>query len=125
MSEEITIRLQELLIGGVAGILISSGRILISIGVSLGLAGPAQSLMSTHALHQAFWSAMVAGQALSLPQLLGLLLGLLAVCSISYFDHLANKIKLRREISRVQTQESLASAKEAAAATETVAKCVN
>lgn len=41
----------DLLIGSIAGILIASGRICISIGISVGLAGPAQSLMSTHSLH--------------------------------------------------------------------------
>ena len=51
----------DMLVGAIAGCLIAGGRILISIGISNGLAGPAQSLMSTHALHQSFWSAAVAG----------------------------------------------------------------
>ena len=55
----------DIIIGSIAGILICSGRICNTIGVSKGLAGPAQSLMSTHALHQTFWSAVVAGQALN------------------------------------------------------------
>jgi len=59
--EGFTIGINELAIGTASGILICSGRILISIGISVGLAAPAQALMSTHALHQAFWSAMFAG----------------------------------------------------------------
>ena len=51
----------DLLIGSIAGILGCLGRIFIAIGISVGIAGPAQSLMSTHALHQTFWSAVVAG----------------------------------------------------------------
>ena len=40
----------DLAIGAAAGVLISSGRILISVSIAIGLAGPAQALMSTHAL---------------------------------------------------------------------------
>ena len=56
----------DIIIGSIAGILICSGYICISIGVSKGLAGPAGALMSTHAIHQAFWSMVIAGQALNL-----------------------------------------------------------
>ena len=51
LSDKLDIGWKELAIGGIAGVLICTSRICISIGVSLGLAGPAQSLMSTHALH--------------------------------------------------------------------------
>ena len=105
-NADFEIGFREILIGGVAGCLICLGRIFISIGVSVGLAAPAQSLMSTHALHQAFWSAAVAGQALTLFQYLGLACGLLGVFSISYFDHLANKIKLKRQLSKLASNES-------------------
>ena len=37
--------------GSLAGFLIVNGWIFIAIAVSEGIAGPAQSLMSTHALH--------------------------------------------------------------------------
>ena len=40
-SDEFTITYEDILIGSIAGILICSGRICISIGVSLGKAGPA------------------------------------------------------------------------------------
>ena len=38
-------------VGTFAGILICAGRILIAIAVSEGIAAPAQSLMSTHAVY--------------------------------------------------------------------------
>ncbi len=51
MQDDFTLGAKELAIGAVAGTLICAGRIMISIGVSIGLAAPAQSLMSTHSLH--------------------------------------------------------------------------
>jgi len=60
-NPEVNLTYTDMLIGGIAGCLVALGRILISVAVSIGLAGPAQSLMSTHALHQSFWSAIVAG----------------------------------------------------------------
>lgn len=47
--------------------------------------------MSTHALHQAFWSALIAGQLLSPLQILALIFGFLGVTSISLFDIMAQK----------------------------------
>ena len=61
--------------------------------------------MSTHALHQAFWSAMVAGQTLTLLQFMGLICGVAGVFSISFFDHLASKVKIKRRISRLNSGE--------------------
>ena len=57
---------REIIIGSLAGCLMASGRIFISMAVSLGLAAPAQALMSTHSLHQALWSTIIAGQTLTL-----------------------------------------------------------
>ena len=51
LSNELDIGWKELGIGCVAGILICLGRILISITISIGLAAPAQSLISTQAIH--------------------------------------------------------------------------
>ena len=64
LSQEMTIGWREIGIGSAAGTLICLGRIFISIGISTGLAAPAQALMSTNSLHQAIWSAAVAGQTL-------------------------------------------------------------
>ena len=66
LSQEMTIGWRELGIGAVAGCLICSSRIFISIGISNGLAAPAQALMSTNSLYQACLSAAVAGQTLTL-----------------------------------------------------------
>ena len=51
--------------GSLAGFLMTAGRILIAIAVAEGIAGPAQSLMSTHALYQALWTAIFASQPLT------------------------------------------------------------
>ena len=91
-NPDVNLTYQDMVIGSIAGCLIALARILLCYAISNGLAGPAQSLMSTHALHQAFWSAIVAGQKLTLLQYLGLLFGLAGVTSISVFDHFANKI---------------------------------
>ena len=82
------------------------GRIFISIAVSEGLAAPANSLMTTNSLHQAAWSAILAGQALTFLQLLGLIFSIVGVFSISYFDHLASKIVKQREMKKAREQEA-------------------
>lgn len=101
----------DLAIGAAAGVLISSGRILISVSIAIGLAGPAQALMSTHALWQAVWSAIIGGQTLTLMQILALGFGLLGVFSMSYFDHLATKMKMQSKLKKLKSQESLPDAK--------------
>ena len=58
---DFTLSWTDLAIGTLAGSLMTVGRILIAIAVAEGIAGPAQSLMSTHALHQALWTALLAG----------------------------------------------------------------
>ena len=68
-------------------------RTLLCIAVAVGLAGPAQSLMATHSLHQAVWSAALDGQMLSFWQLLGLAFGLMGVAVISTIDTVIDKIK--------------------------------
>ena len=45
-----TITMNDLFIGAAAEILMETSRVLLSFGVEKGLAGPAQALMSTHAL---------------------------------------------------------------------------
>mmetsp|Transcript_9869 Transcript_9869/g.12241 ORF Transcript_9869/g.12241 Transcript_9869/m.12241 type:complete len:290 (-) Transcript_9869:183-1052(-) len=65
LSEQMTIEWSDIAIGGIAGTLIEISRVLISIGIALGKAGPAQALMSTHALWQAIWSAAFVGQTLT------------------------------------------------------------
>ena len=45
-----TITINDILVGAVAEGLMETSRVLLSFGVEKGLAGPAQALMSTHAL---------------------------------------------------------------------------
>ena len=106
LSDEIDIGWKEIGIGAGAGVLMCLGRIFISIGVSTGLAAPAQALMSTLALHQALWSAAVAGQTLSFFQILGLIFGILGVFSISFFDHLATKVKRANKLKELRNSLS-------------------
>ena len=82
--------LTQVIIGIIAGCLMSLARVFISVAVSIGLAAPANSLMTTHSIHQSCWSAAIGGQTLSPLQILGLIFGLVGVFSISYFDHLAS-----------------------------------
>ena len=110
-EEGFTLGIEELAVGSIAGILICQGRIFISIGVSVGLAGPAQSLMSTHSLHQAFWSSIIASQALNFLQVLGMILGLCGVFSISVLDHLANKYKAKGQLKKQKSIEAAEMAK--------------
>lgn len=101
-----TIEWKDIGIGFVAELLMETARILLSYGVAIGLAGPAQALMSTHALHQALAGAIFASQTLTPLQIGGILLGLVGVFSISYFDHLANKVTLQRKLTRMRTLET-------------------
>ena len=50
-NDEFTITWNDLAIGMAAGMLMCLGRIFVTIGVAVGLAGPAEALMSTHALY--------------------------------------------------------------------------
>ncbi len=50
-NDEFTITWADLGIGMAAGMLMCLGRIFVTIGVAVGLAGPAEALMSTHALY--------------------------------------------------------------------------
>lgn len=79
--------------GSIAAFLIGNGRILIAIAVAEGIAGPAQALMSTHALHQALWTALLAAQPLSPLQVTAVLLGLMGVTTIAAVDHLVKKCR--------------------------------
>lgn len=54
----------DLLIGAAAEGLMETSRILLSYGIEKGLAGPAQALMSTHALHQVICGAIFASQSI-------------------------------------------------------------
>ena len=55
-----TIEWSDILVGLAAEALMENARILLSYGVEKGLAGPAQALMSTHALWQALCGAVFA-----------------------------------------------------------------
>lgn len=53
-----TIEFKDILIGAAAEGLMETSRVLLSYGIAVGLAGPAQALMSTHALWQVIWGAI-------------------------------------------------------------------
>ena len=50
-NPDYTINWSDLWLGGAAGFLMCMGRVFVTIGVAIGLAGPAEALMSTHALY--------------------------------------------------------------------------
>ena len=75
-NDEFTITWADIAVGASAGMLMCLGRIFVTIGVAIGEAGPAEALMSTHALYQSLLSAIFAGQTLSALEICGVLLGL-------------------------------------------------
>jgi hypothetical protein len=75
--------LRTFLLGAISGTLMDAGVILVGIASCLGIAAAAQALMSTHAIHQTFWSAMVDKQAVNLLETFGLALGVVGVVVIS------------------------------------------
>jgi uncharacterized membrane protein len=89
---------RNLVYGTIAGVLIQSGRLFIAVAVSEGIAGPAQALMSTHALHQTFWSAVMASQRLSLFQYLGVFFGFVGVFTLSFLDYIIQKMRNAKRI---------------------------
>ena len=119
-NPDFTITWKDLGIGMAAGMLMCLGRIFVTIGVAVGLAGPAEALMSTHALYQSLLSAIFASQSLSLLEIMGVLLGLVGVFFMAFLDTCVEKIKMKKSIKKLRTQESmeLETAKKAAAAAE-------
>ena len=83
----------------------SLARIFITLGVGLGLAAPAQALMSTHALYQALIGAIFSGQTLSLTEILGILLGLIGVSMMAFVDTCVSKYQQKKEIQRLRESE--------------------
>jgi hypothetical protein len=60
-----TFRWADLGVGMAAGTLMCIGRGLLAVAVQIGIAAAAQSLMSTHAIWQAFWSVVIGGQIIT------------------------------------------------------------
>jgi len=95
---EFTITWNDIGLGTAAGMLMCLGRIFVTIGVAVGLAGPAEALMSTHALYQSLLSAIFAAQALSLLEILGVLLGLAGVFFMAFLDTCVERIQQKKAI---------------------------
>lgn len=107
-NSEFTITWTDLGIGTAAGLLMCLGRVSVTIGVAIGLAGPAEALMSTHALYQSVLSLIFAGQHLTLLELLGVILGLAGVFFMAFLDTCVEKIKMKKEIKRLKAEEAAA-----------------
>ena len=86
-----TIEWSDILVGSAGGFLMEISRLLIAYGVSTGLAGPAQALMSMHALWQAMYGAIFAGQTLTTFQVIGVACCFVAASMMSLFDTLMSK----------------------------------
>ena len=105
-SGDFTITWSDLGVGMAAGLLMCMGRVFVTIGVAIGLAGPAEALMSTHALYQSLLSAIFDGQSLSVLEILGVLLGLAGVFFMAFLDTCVDKYKLKKEIKRLKAVEA-------------------
>lgn len=79
-------------LGTFASVLMSMGRILINMAVVAGIAAASQSLMSTHAVWQTFWGAILAGQVITWLQGLGIALAILAVSTIGLLKMVLDKL---------------------------------
>ena len=95
-SYEITWR--DLGIRMAAGLLMCLGRVFVTIGVAIGLAGPAEALMCTHSLYQSLLSAIFDGQVLSPLEISGVLLGLIGVFFMAFLDTCRDKYELNKKI---------------------------
>lgn len=104
-NSEFTITWNDFAIGTAAGLLMCLGRVSVTIGVAIGLAGPAEALMSTHALYQSLLSAIFAGQALSLLEFLGVTLGLAGVFFMAFLDTCVEKIQMKNRIKQLKAEE--------------------
>lgn len=102
-STDFEITWKDLAVGMAAGGLMCLGRIFVTIGVAIGLAGPAEALMSTHALYQSLLSAIFDGQKLSVLEILGVLLGLIGVFCMAFLDTCVDKYKTKQEIKRLKS----------------------
>ena len=85
-STDFNIEAKDMLVGTGVGFLMCMARVLIAIGFAIGLAGPAEALMTTTALYQTLIGAIFADQTLSLLEILGLLLGLAGVFTLAFMD---------------------------------------
>lgn len=67
-----------------------AGSMLVGVAVAIGIAGPAQALMSTHSIHMALWSTVIDNQTIELLQALGMLFGLASVFVIGLAQQIMN-----------------------------------
>ena len=86
-----------------AGLLMCLGRVFVTIGVAVGLAGPAEALMSTHALYQSVLTAIFDSQALSLVEIMGVVLGLVGVFFMAFLDTCVEKIRMKSNIKKLKS----------------------
>ena len=106
-NPDFTITWKDLGLGMIAGLLMCLGRVFVTIGVAVGLAGPAEALMSTHALYQSVLTAIFDSQPLSLLEVLGVVLGLVGVFFMAFLDTCVEKLKMRKSIKLLKSQESM------------------
>eukprot|EP00355_Strombidium_rassoulzadegani_P003296 CAMPEP_0168614938 /NCGR_PEP_ID=MMETSP0449_2-20121227/4242_1 /TAXON_ID=1082188 /ORGANISM="Strombidium rassoulzadegani, Strain ras09" /LENGTH=315 /DNA_ID=CAMNT_0008655653 /DNA_START=170 /DNA_END=1117 /DNA_ORIENTATION=- len=86
------VEIEQLLIGGLTGGLMIIGRIYIAVGIAEGVAGPAQSVMSTNGIWMTILAVTVDGQELSFLQLMGIVSGLSGAFTVGMGDFLMGKI---------------------------------
>ena len=83
--------LKQMFLGGLAGTLMMTGRITMAVSVASGQGGPAQAIMSLNAIVVVLLSLIIDKQALSLFQVLAVVMGTLGAIVISVGDKLLEK----------------------------------
>jgi len=100
-SEEYEFAWMDFVIGTGAGVIICIGRIGISVAVQKGIASCSQSLMSTHGVWQAIWSAVIASQWITWLQGLGLALSMLGVFTIGFVQYFLDYLQKQKASPKV------------------------
>ena len=113
-NADFTITWEAVGYGTLAGLLMCLGRIFVTIGVAVGLAGPAEALMSTHALYQSIASAIFDGQSLTALEVAGVLLGLAGVFFMAFLDTCVERIQQKKAIAKAKAEEEAELANQAA-----------
>ena len=86
-----TIQWDDLVVGGLSGCIIETGRVFISYSIVAGVAGPASAMVQTAAIYQTLFGVLLASQSLDFLQVAGIFLGFIGVCVISFLNNIVKK----------------------------------
>ena len=103
LMDQLDVTWEDIFVGGAAGSMMESGRVLISYSIAVGLAGPVTAIVNANIAYQTILGVLLASQSLDTFQVSGILLGFLGVCAISLFDNVVKKVKLTRRLSSLRS----------------------